>query len=391
MKTKRVLLPLAIAAGGALIAALIFTSRKTVERQDGGVSAPLVRVQAVELRDIPLVVRGHGSASPAIDTTLVAQVAGRIARVGSKFADGASFRRGDVLLEIERRDYELNVAQADANVAQARVRLDRERAEAELARQEWQDLGLGEAVPLATRAPQLAEAEAGLDAAEASLEMARLSLSRTSIHAPFDGQLRSKLVDLGQYVAPGSPVADVFSTRYAEVALPVAQDDLAFLDIDWTNTQPGPSVEFRGVVAGAEHAWSGRVVRVSNEIDSKTRMMTLHTKIEQRMSAGADRSLPLPMGTFLEAAIAGRTAEGIVVLPRSVLREGDRVLVVDADSRLRFRTVEVLRLQDEEALITAGLEADELVCISAIEAPVDGMKVRVLPVGVEAVETEVRL
>jgi len=391
MKNKRVLLPLVIVGAAALAAMAIFAGRKTVERQEGAAPAPLVRVQAVALSDIALIVRGHGSASPAIDTTLVAQVAGRVASVGPRFADGAAFRRGDVLLQIERRDYELNVAQAEASVAQARVRLDREQAEAELARREWQDLGLGDAVPLATRAPQLAEAEAGLAAAEASLEMARLSLSRTTIYAPFEGQLRSKLVDLGQYVAPGSPVADVFSTRYAEVALPVAQGDLAFLDIDWTATQSGPAVDFRAVVAGAEHIWHGQVARASSELDPRTRMMTLHARIEERMSSGTDRPLPLPMGTFLEAAIAGRTAVGVAVLPRSALREGDRVLIVDGDSRLRFRPVEVLRLQDDHALIARGLEVGELVCVSPLEAPVDGMEVRPLAVDPAGAESEARL
>ncbi len=391
MKMKKALLPVGIVAGALLVAALILAGREPVERRDGAVPAPQVRVQTVELRNMPLIVRGNGSASPAIETTLSAQVAGRIAATGVSFAEGASFRRGDVLLTIERRDYELNVAQAEASVAQARVRLDRERAEAELARREWEDLGLGEAAPLAARAPQLAEAEAGLEAAEANLEMARLNLSRTTILAPFDGQLRRKIVDLGQFVTPGSPVAEIFSTTYAEVKLPVSQTDLAFLEIDWANPRPGPRVEFRGVLAGSEHAWHGRVVRVSSEVDPRTRMMTLYTRIEDRMSSGAQQSLPLPMGTFLEAAITGRAVEGVAVLPRSALRDGDRVLVVDADNRLRFRPVELLRLQDEQALIADGLEAGELVCVSPIEAPVEGMQVRTLAVTVDLADREVRL
>lgn len=379
MKNKRVFLPLIIVAGAALVAMAIFGSRKTVERQESAAAPPLVRVQTIALRDVELVVRGHGSASPAIDTTLATQVAGRIEAVGAGFATGASFRRGDVLLEIERRDYELGVAQAEASVAQMQVRVDRERAEAELARREWQDLGLGEAAPLATREPQLAEAEAALAGAAANLEMARLNLSRTTLRAPFHGQLRRKRVDLGQYVTPGAPVADIFSIDGAEVALPVPQNELAFLDIDWTQSRIGPQVNFRGLVAGTEHTWSGQVVRASSEIDAQTRMTTLHVRIDDRMSRGEGASMPLPMGTFLDAAIAGRMATGVAVLPRAALREGERVLVVDADSRLRFRAVEVLRLQDDEALIKGGLAAGETVCISAFEAPVDGMLVRTVP------------
>jgi RND family efflux transporter MFP subunit len=388
---KKALVPLILLLAGAAAAAGIFASRKTVERQDSAVLPPLVRTQAVEPRDIPLIVRGHGDAVPAITTTLAAQVSGRVAAVGPSFAEGASFRRGDLLLEIEQRDYELNVAQAEAGVAQALVRVDRERAEAELARREWQELGRGEAAPLAARAPQVAEAEAALGSAEASLEMARLSLSRTTVRAPFDGQLRSKRVDLGQFVNPGSPLAEIFSISNAEVALPVPQNELAFLDIDWTNSRPGPQVELRGMVAGDEHTWGGRVVRTSGEIDPRTRTTMLYVRIEGRMSSGTERSVPLPMGIFLEAAVAGRTAEGVAVLPRSALREGDRVLVVDGDGRLRFRPVEVLRLQDDEALISGGLEAGEEVCVSPLEAPVDGMRVRTQAAAAEVTAGEARL
>ena len=81
----------------------------------------------------------------------------------------------------------------------------------------------------------------------------------------------------------------------------------------------------------------------------------------------------------------------MAVLPRSSIRDGDRVLVVDADSRLRFRPVEVLRLQDDEALIEGGLAAGEVVCVSAMEAPVEGMEVRTLPIAAPAADREVRL
>jgi RND family efflux transporter MFP subunit len=380
MKKKKALVAVLVLVGAAILAAAILGSRAPVERQADATPPPLVRVLPVAFQDARLIVRGQGNVAPAVDSVLVAQVAGRVEAVGRSFAEGSSFRRGETLLQIDARDYELAVAQAEAAVAQARVRLDRELAEAELARSEWRDLGLGEASPLATRQPQLAEAEASLAAAEANLEMARLSLERTSVRAPFDGRLRRKLSDLGQYVRPGAALAEIYSTAYAEVPLPVAQRDFAFLDVGWEDgTNQGPQVRFRSSIAGEEHIWGGRIVRAGNEIDSRTRMLTVYARIDDRLSVGAETRLPLPVGAFLDAEIQGRMAAGVVVVPRAVLREGDRLLVVDEESRLRFREVEVLRLQDEDALIRAGLEEGELVCLSAIAAPVDGMAVRTVP------------
>ena len=82
------------------------------------------------------------------------------------------------------------------------------------------------------------------------------------------------------------------------------------------------------------------------------------------------------MGLFVDAEIEGIELQNVFVLPRSSIRDGSQVLVVDSDSRLRIRDVEVLRLERDRALVRSGLTADELVCVSQIETVVEGMSVR---------------
>jgi multidrug efflux pump subunit AcrA (membrane-fusion protein) len=93
----------------------------------------------------------------------------------------------------------------------------------------------------------------------------------------------------------------------------------------------------------------------------------------RKRSAGA---IPLAVGMFVHAEIAGRTARNVALLPRAALRAGDRVWVVN-DERIHFRPVEVLRAERDVVLIAGGLENGELVCISPMEAVTDGMRVRV--------------
>ena len=81
---------------------------------------------------------------------------------------------------------------------------------------------------------------------------------------------------------------------------------------------------------------------------------------------------------FVEAEIEGRRANDVAVLPRSALRGRDEVLVVDGESRLRFRSVEVERTTDTEVIIAGGLEDGDRVCLSPLEAVTDGMMVRTL-------------
>lgn len=399
MNLRRTLIALAVLAGGLLIAFALIRLRPEVERQEVVTQPPLVRVVTAERTDHRLDVGSQGTVQPRTESSLVAQVAGRIERVSPAFAAGGFFDRGELLVEIDASDYRLALQEARAAVAQAGVRLELEQAQAEIARREWEELGRGEAGALVRREPQLAEARAAVAAAEAAVERARLDLARTRVTAPFAGRVRSTAADVGQYVAPGTPLAAVYATDVAEVRLPVAQRELGYLEVDLgepgagaaaNGSAPGgegvPAVRLTGAVGGRRHAWQGRIVRTAGSIDPRTRMLDLFARIDdpfgRRDAAGGsdgtgrDGTAPLPMGLFVDATIAGRMAEGVVLLPRAAVRDGDRVLVVDGDDRLHFRDVEILRTEGDTAVITAGLEDGERVNVSPLATVADGMKVR---------------
>ncbi len=367
-------LPLAIVGGAAVIAAAIVFLGPSPETREAPEVLPIVRTVAVEPRTVTLVVEAQGTVEPTIDTTIVAQVAGEIVRTGSRFANGSLVDAGEVLAVIDPRDYQLGVTRAEVALAQARLALELEQARAQVAREEWTELGKGEPPPLAAREPQVAEAQAAVDAAEAALEQARLSLSRTRIRAPFNGRVRAKLADRGQYVAPGTPVAQVMAVDRAEIPLPVAQRDLKFLSTDAASADT-LSIPVRLTLDG-HREWSAEVVRSSGEFDPRTRMLTLTAVMDDPLALQREGE-PLPFGAFVTGSIRGREVDGVVVLPRSALRQDDRVLVLEDGERLRFRTVEVLRTESERVLVSSGLEPGERVCISPLEAPVDGMRVEI--------------
>lgn len=385
MSTKaKIILPLVVLAVGGLAAVAIVRARPKVERQETAVPPPLVRVIEVGKEDLRLDVISQGTVAPLVESDLVAEVGGRLDWVSPSFAEGGFFRRGETLLRIDDRDYGVALSQAEARVAQARVRLELELAEAELARQEWEDLGEGDPSSLALREPQLAETRAALQAAEGTLEKARLDLERTKIAAPFDGRVMSKLADLGQFVSRGTRLGTVYSTEAAELRLPVSRQELVFLDVDLgineeSSSADGPAVELRGTVGGHTYVWNARVVRAGGAFDPRTRMLPLFARVEDPFGRLASSTgPPLPMGLFVEAEIAGRLAEDVIVLPRSAVRDGDQVLVVDDDSRLRFRSIDILRTHRDEVVVEGGLESGELVCVSPLESVVDGMAVRTL-------------
>ncbi len=271
-----------------------------------------------------------------------------------------SSRAGETLFKIDPYDYQQAVIQARAEVARAKLRLAQEEAEARVARKEWGDLGNGEAKALTLREPQLEEARAALAAAEAQLDKTERDLDRTRVRAPYAGRVREEQVDVGQFVTIGAPVATIYSVDYAEVRLPLPNNELAYLEIpldyrDDPQTNPGPRVVLRSEFAGKTFEWEGRIVRTEGEIDPTSRMVHVVAQVKDPYAKGADPERPpLAVGMFVQAEIEGRRVTEVAVLPRAALRGRDQLLVVDGEDRLRFRQVEVGRTTDTEVIVAGG-------------------------------------
>jgi RND family efflux transporter MFP subunit len=386
---QKVTFPLVVIVIGALSAGAMILSRKQPETRIPEPPVPLVRVLPVALEDLRLNVKSQGTVKPRTETTLVTEIAGRVLEVHSSFVAGGFFEEGDLLLAVDPHDYRQALIQARAAVAQTELRLAQEQAEAEVARQEWKDLGGGEASPLTLRVPQVREAEAAVASAKAAVVKAERDLERTSIRAPYAGRVREKSVDRGQYVTPGTPLAKIYSVDFAEIRLPLPDADLAFVDLplvfrDAGSRKPGPEVVLRAEFAGRSFEWQGRLVRTEGEIDPRSRMVHAVAQVSDPYGRGDDPERPpLAVGLYVEAEIAGRTVEGVAVIPRTALRNGTQVLVVDESDQLQFRDVEVLRISDDRAVIGSGLNDGERVCVSNLTAVTNGMRVRIFGEGPE--------
>jgi RND family efflux transporter MFP subunit len=375
-------LPLVILVAGAGLAVAMILSRPVVERQVPTTPPPLVRVMEVERRDVTLSVETQGTVLPRTASTLVAEVSGRVTWVSPKLVNGGFFENGDELLRLDGTDYEQALAQAKADVARAKVQLARQRADAEIARSEWTRLGEGKATPLALRELQVEEARAALDAARAAEARAARDLERTVVRAPYAGRVRDERVDVGQFLARGTTIAEIYAVDFAEVRLPLPDEELAFIELPLSyrgeiGDGEGPPVTLSSRFAGRTYSWRGRLVRTEGEIDRRTRMVYTVARVRDPYGVpeGGEKP-PLSVGMFVDAEIRGITADAVAAVPRAALRDEETVLVVDDDSRLRFRQIDVLRLTDQQAIVRAGLEDGERVCLTPLDTVVDGMEVR---------------
>ena len=380
----KIFLPVLVLVAGALVARKMILSRPSVETRDPQVMIPVIRVIAVYPESVRLSVKAHGTVVPRTESVLAPEIAGRIIYVSPSLRSGGFFEEGERLLQLDSRDYELAAVQSRSAVAQAQLRLEQEQAEASIALREWQSLGEGEASSLLRRVPQLAQAQAALESARAGSLQAERNLARTEILAPFAGRVRRKQVDLGQFVTAGTPLATIYSVDFAEIRLPLPDEELAFVNLPLNyrgddQPVPRPRVIIRARFAGSEHTWSGRIVRTEGEIDLQTRVVHAIAQVKNPYGRGKDTTRPpLAVGMFVEAEILGHRVENIFQIPRAALRGKDQVVIVDEEERLRFRRVEILRKSGDTVLISNGLQPGERVSVAALESVVDGMQVRVL-------------
>ncbi len=385
IRLVKILSPLIVLGVAGFVAVTIVRNRPEVDTQVPTVAPPGVRATVVTLETVRMSIASQGTVRPRTETQLVPEISGRVTWVAPSFVPGGFFENGDVLLKLDRFDYEQAVVSARSQLAQARLRLAQEEAEAEVAQREWNALGRGDPRELTLRKPQLEDARASVAAAESTVERAARDLERADVLAPYAGRVRAKNVDVGQFVTVGGPIATVYAVDVAEVGLALPDEELAYLDLplDYRGSSNlrGPRVTLRTTFAGTRYEWNGRVVRTESEIDPVSRMVQMVAEVQNPYASGSDpQRPPLAVGMYVEAEIEGRAFADIAVVPRAALRGRNQVLVIDPDNRVHFRDVEILRATAESVFLKGGLSAGELVAVSALNSPTENMLVQVIDV-----------
>ena len=340
---------------------------------------PVVRTINVSPGPQVVHIKGEGTVQALREIQLIPQVNGKVIFMSEALVNGGQFGKGDTLLRIDPVDYRLAVTLAQAQVKDSESKLKLAEEEAAAAREEWRLLHAGDAQklreppPLVLKEPQLEAARARLAADRADLQKAQLNLERTELKAPFDGRVAEETVDLGQYVAPGQLLAKLYCTEAAEIVVPLEDKYLSWFHVPGftPGNHKGSAVTVRATVAGQERTWSGRVVRAEGKLDERTRMVNVVVRVDNPYKTKP----PLAVGLFVTVAIKGDTLQKAAVIPRSALRQGEVVWVVDNDNRLNFRQVEVAARQQDEVIVKNGLQKGDSVVISSLQVVTNGMAV----------------
>jgi len=378
-KILKIAAPIVVLAASVGAIGVLGAAKEAPEKKEEEHRAISLHVDNVRAEKVQLQVRTQGEVSPKTDINLIPQVSGRIVTVSDDFAEGGSFEAGETLVKIDDSDYKLAVTRAQASVAQAQVRLEQELADARIKRKQWDEwVKDGDPTPLALNAPQVAEAQANLRAAEADLETANLNLARTNLSVPFKGRVAERKIGVGQYVTAGTQLGRVFATNKVEIRLPLTDAQLAELSLPIgfvAGKNNAPQVTLSATMGGDPHTWQGEIVRVNASVDKETRLVYAIAEVNDPYGIAADQGMPLAVGLFVNAAIKGVVPQDALVMPRDALRGDDKVYVIK-DEKLEIRTVQVLSTSKEQLIVASGVEAGEQVVTSAVRSAYDGMAVQ---------------
>jgi multidrug efflux system membrane fusion protein len=357
-------------------AQLLISTKEAPDQKVDVAPIPVIEVITVQQKTVSLNLPSYGIVNPKYKTQLVTEVQGRLLTISPKFVAGGVVKKGDELALLEPSDYEADLMQAQASLAQAYAALEEEQARGAVARNDWKGYNSGTPPKLGLRVPQLKKEQANVKYYQAALARAQRNLERTVIRAPFDGIIKSRNVDLGQYVSLGTNLGELYNTRIAEIRLPLTNNDLAYLE---SADKPDTEVTLSASLAGKTVIWKGNIIRSEGVIDAENRMVYLVAEIKdpylrQNRTEG---QLPLKYGSFVTAVIKGRSVDGIVVLPSHIVRNGS-VAVVTADNTIEIRMVNVVRTDLENVYIKDSLADGERISITNLNNMTNGQLVKVL-------------
>ena len=375
----KITLPIVLIGVAALAAVGLFAARTPAVQQPASPPTLLVDVAVAKREPVTFVVRSQGVVAPRTRTTMVSEVSGTVVEVSPAFVAGGFFAKGDVLVRIDPRNYSTALKRATAAVAQAKTKVATENALAGYAHEDWERLRSLEvadrpASDLTLRKPQLAEAVAGLESAEADLEKATEDLSRTVIRAPYDGMVREKRADVGQFVNTGTPLAETFATDYAEIRLPIPQTELKYLELAALSGGGVLPATLEADIGGMAHSWPAEIVRTEGVFDPDTRVLHLVAQVHDPYASGRE---PLRIGTFVSAAVEGTSAGQVFVIPRHSLERGETLWMVADDMTIRPRDLDIVRADEGFAYVAAGLRDGERYTVTPPENSLPGMTVRI--------------
>lgn len=366
--------PMRQLSAAALCAMLLATgllgacSDQTGAQAEARKAAPAVPVLVAQVvqKSMPLRVHAIGNVETIASVTIKARVDGQITQVHVR--DGQDVATGDLLFQLDRKPYESQLEQADANLARNQAQLDYLRGQ----EQRYQDLLKQNFVSregYAQVAANLRGAQASVRADEAAVQNARVNLGYTTIRAPIHGRVGKVMLSQGNLVKGNDSAPMLVINQLSPIYVGVAVPQQYLNDIRIRHKAAPLRVE--AVIDRGAPALRGKLAFIDNAVDLSTGTIKLRGVFD-------NRDKQLWPGQFVDAWLALGDESQALVVPTQALQTGPKgqfVYVVTPDASAELRMVEVARTEGEETVLASGVAAGETVVVDGASRILPGTRV----------------
>jgi RND family efflux transporter MFP subunit len=372
-KLKKVIPVIVVIAIVVSLWYLMSLLKPTIKKKEDTITVPVVTTIKISPLDFVIPIHAEGMVLPQTKINISSEVSGKIVYVSDKFSNGGSFDKDDILIKIDPMDYQLAITRAKASVAAQVANLDLEQAKSDLAKLDWKKYGKkGKANPLNLNLPQVASAKAALSGAKADLKIAQRNLNKTIIKAPFSGVILNKNVDLGQFVSLGTALASIASTEVSEIRVSLSDAQLRMSGLDDFSDDSDVNVSISSDET-SQQSWFGKVAAVEAQRDARTLFNYTVVEIKEPFT---QQAIPLRFNTFVEVEFDGKTLYSVIPLSRNYMMLNNKVKLLDSQSQLLIKTVEVAYSDDDYFYVSDGLSADDRVIITQLPGIKSGSKLK---------------
>lgn len=344
-----------------------------VKKAGGRPSRPLAPVQFATAQEkiVPRFLSGLGTVQAANMVTVTSRVEGQLMNI--YFTEGQSVKAGDLLAQIDPRPFEVQLAQAEGQLAKDKATL----ANARLDLTRYQKLAGTKVISqqeLDNQRATVLQAEGSIKVDQAAVDNAKLQLTYSKITAPISGRIGLKQVDVGNFISSGTstPIVVITQTQPADVLFALPEGDI-------------PAIQ-QAQAAGNKvliEAWDrnniamiarGELLSTDNQIDPATGTL----KIKARFTNEEQKLFP---NQFVNVKMQVETLQNAVVIPTAALQmgnEGHYVWVLSDDDTVTKHIVTVGIQDSQQVVIESGLSANTKVITDGVDKLTDGAKVEVV-------------
>ncbi|MBD2857943.1 efflux RND transporter periplasmic adaptor subunit [Spongiibacter sp. KMU-158] len=352
------------------VATILMLTKTELEAKPIEKILPVVRVVEVYPKTTTLMVSAQGVLSPKHQVNIISEVDGKVTSVNDNFVSGGTFKKGDVLFEIDRAEYESALTKAEVTLKKSKMEFEFADNDIKRIRALYKKkLASNTDLDQAERA--FSRASSDYEVAKVQLADAQRKLQQATVTAPFDGKVLEENVAVEEFIRRGEKTSTIYQADLYEVKLPIPSKDIEFLA--YPSPENPATVHLTTTFAGTELHHTGQLVRLEAEMDTRSNMIT--GIVDIRVEKGTPA---VPLGLFVHAEIEGREVEDVYRLHRRSVRNDQRVLLVDQENRLRLPKVNILRNEGDFVLVNGGITPGSLICESHIDIAIDGMEVSVV-------------